>query len=444
MSQVLQNNVQNANLTTDLSSITTASTNLQAGVNALTQVQNLLTSVQSLALQANNATTTSSTDTTLAAQVNSTITQLVQLANQQLPNGQYLFGGTSSENPPFNVTSSDATGQPASVDYQGNQQDSNVIVSQNMTVNTLIPGSEVFESQDRGAAVYSGSTGAAAGSGTDSATGQGMLLVQHTLTTFDGTSGVTAGISSASGDTIIGPDGTNTLKIDDTSGNGTSGTVSLNGGPAVAFTNNDTNLKVTGSNGDVVYLNTTAITPGFSGSVSLTATGTLSVDGGTTTVPINFTGDQTVTNGATGAVTNVNSTNIRQAGTDQVDYQGTSSLFQTLINLRNTIANTQGLSATDRTAALGQQIAELDRATTNVANVMGTQSAQAQALTNLQTNLTQVQTNVEQSTSNLQDTNMATAVVNLQQQMNVYQASLQVAAQVNQLSLGNYLSTTAG
>jgi flagellin-like hook-associated protein FlgL len=75
---------------------------------------------------------------------------------------------------------------------------------------------------------------------------------------------------------------------------------------------------------------------------------------------------------------------------------------------------------------------------------MGTQSAQAQALTNLQTNLTQVQTNVEQSTANLQDTNMATAVVNLQQQMNLYQASLQVAAQVNQLSLANFLGNSGG
>ena len=46
--------------------------------------------------------------------------------------------------------------------------------------------------------------------------------------------------------------------------------------------NSDTNLKVSAPNGDVVYVNTTAVVPGFSGNVDITADGMLSVDGGTT------------------------------------------------------------------------------------------------------------------------------------------------------------------
>jgi flagellin-like hook-associated protein FlgL len=259
------------------------------------------------------------------------------------------------------------------------------------------------------------------------------------LTTYAGSSGVTAGSSAVSGDTVIGPAGANSIGINDTSGTGASGTVSLNGGPAVAFSNLDSDLKVTGLNGEVVYLNTTAIAPGFNGSVSMTATGSVSVDGGATSTPIDFSGNQVLTNSKTGAITNVDSSNIRQAGTDQVHYQGTSDLFQTLIALRDIIANTQGLSSTDRSAMLQQQIAEVDRSTNNIAKVVGVQSVQVQSLSSLKDHLTQLQLNVQQSTDNLQTTDPAAAVIDLQKQMNLYQASLQIAAQINSMTILNFL-----
>ena len=121
-----------------------------------------------------------------------------------------------------------------------------------------------------------------------------------------------------------------------------SGTASLNGGPAISWTNTDTNLQVVGPNGEVAYIDTSAITAGFNGSVSLTANGTLSTDGGASTTPITFSSNQVVTNSQTGAVTNVNSTNIHQAGTDHLEYTGTLDAFQTLIALRNDLLNTRG------------------------------------------------------------------------------------------------------
>jgi len=439
MAQILRNNVQDARFTSDIQLIADASSKLQTGVDTLTSVQDLLTNVKSLALQANNITTSSVTNDTLAKQVDTALNQLLKLANQTLPDGSYLFGGTASTQAPFAVASKDSTGKTASVAYNGSQQSSEVIVSQSVNSTTMLSGKDVFQSRARGATAFTGTTGAAAGTGTDSATGDGTLTVQHTLTTFAGASGVSAGASSASKDTVIGPAGANSLVINDTSGNGTAGTISLNGGPAVAFTNSDSDLKVTGPAGEVVYLNTTSIAAGFNGSVALTATGTLSTDGGATSTPIDFSGNQVVTNGTTGAITNINSSQIRQAGTDQVHYQGTSDLFQTLVSLRDMIANTQGLSATDRSAALQQQISELDRSLTNVGNVIGSQSVQAQSLSSLKDHLTQLQLNLKQSTNDLQSTDTATAIVDLQQQMNLYQASLQIAAQINSLTLINFL-----
>lgn len=439
MAQVMGNHVQDTRLTNDIAQIQDASSKLQAGVDTLTGVQDLLTNVKSLALQANNVTTPAATNAAISKQVNTALDQLLRLANQMLPDGSYLFSGTASKTAPFSVTSTNASGQPTAITYNGTSQTSEVIVSKGVTASAMLSGQTVFQPRDRSATTYVGNTGAAAGTGTDSATGQGQLLVQHLSTTYSGGSGIAAGSSSDAGDTVIGPAGAHSLVINDTSGTGTAGTVSLNGGPAVAFTNLDSDLKVTGPDGEMIYVNTTAIAPGFNGSVSLTASGSLSVDGGTTSTPIDFSGNQVITDGASGAMTNVDSTNIRRAGTDQVQYRGTSDLFQSLIALRDTIANTQGLSAQDRSAVLQQQIAELDRSINSIGDTIGSQAVQSESLSNLKTHLTNLQLGLSQSTDNLEATDTAAAVIDLQQQMNLYQASLQIAAQVNSLSLLDFM-----
>src|SRR5262249_39694406 len=140
-------------------------------------------------------------------------------------------------------------------------------------LDVLYSGQAVFGATNRGATTVIGTTGAKAGSGTDTATANTQLLVSHTLTTFASGSGVAAGTSSAAGDTIIGASGTHKLTINDTSGNGSAGTISLNGGPPVSYDSSQTNLKVQGPNGEVVYLDTTAMTPGFNGTIDMTATG---------------------------------------------------------------------------------------------------------------------------------------------------------------------------
>lgn len=439
MATVMGNKVQDTRYTNDIALVQNASAKLQTSVDTLTSVQDLLTNVKSLALQANNVTTPAATNATLAKQVNTAIDQLLQFANQTLPDGSFLFSGTASKSTPFSVTSTNAAGQPMEISYNGSNQKSEVIVSRSVTATTMLSGQDVFQSRVRASTAFIGHTGASAGTGTDNATGHGQLLVQHLSTSFAGASGVAAGTSSALKDTVIGPAGANSLVINDTSGTGASGTVSLNGGPAIAFTNLDSDLKVTGPAGEVVYLNTTGITAGFNGTVDMTATGALSVDSGATSTPIDFSGNQIVVDGVTGKVTNVNSTNIRQAGTDQIEYQGTSDIFQTLIALRDTIANTQNLSGKDRSALLQKQIAELDRSQSSIGDSIGSQSVQAQSLSNLKDHLTTLQLSLGQSTDNLEATDTAAAVVSLQQQMNLYQASLQIAAKVNTLTLMDFI-----
>ena len=439
MVQILQNRAEDLRLDTHLSTIRDAGVVLQTSVDAMTESREVLTQARDIAINVNSGSHDSATDGAFAHEIDVALDRLLRVANRQLPDGRYLFGGTASGTVPFAVTSTDSASRPTAVAYRGSDQDSEAVVGKALSVGTLISGSRVFQARDRQTTVFTGSTGARPGSGTDNATVRGTLLVKHMLTTIAGASGLSTGSSSATGDTILGPSGVHSLTINDTSGTGASGTVSLNGGPPLAFTNADTNLKVTGPKGEVVHLNTTAISPGFSGSAALTATGTLSVDGGTTSIPIDFSANQVVTDGTSGAMTNVDSSLIRQAGKEQLDYRGTADVFQTLIALRDTIRNSQGLSAADRSKALGNGIADLDRISKGVIEAMGSQSVQAEYLTKLQERTADVQLELQKTNDNLESVDVAGTIADLKKQENLYQMSLQLVARMNSLSLADFL-----
>jgi flagellar hook-associated protein 3 len=439
MVSLLASKAQDARLGTYLQNIQTAQSPLNASVSALQDVNSILSQAKQIAIQGSSSVRDSDNSfETLAQQVDNLLSRLVGDANSQ-SDGQYIFAGAAPNTIPFVVTN-DSQGRPQSVVYHGSSQTATAPVSQQQSVNTLYPGSEVFQQRQRGATVFTGNTGAATGTGTDSAVGEGTLLVAHTSTSYASGSGVQPGTSSVAGDTILGPSGANTLTIVDTSGTGASGTISLNGGTPVAFTNGDTNLEVTGPQGAVAYVNTTAITPAFNGTVNITANGSLSVDGGASSVPINFSSNQVVTNSTTGAVTNVNSTNIRSTGADQVEYTGTFDAFQVLMALRDDLRNTQGLGSTQQIQSVSQLIGEVDRVSSSVSDILGQQSATLQNLSAVQGNLQQVQLDTKQRESNLGDADITSVVVGIQQQQQLLQLTFDVTARSFDQSLLNFLS----
>jgi flagellin-like hook-associated protein FlgL len=77
---------------------------------------------------------------------------------------------------------------------------------------------------------------------------------------------------------------------------------------------------------------------------------------------------------------------------------------------------------------------------TSVGNYVGIQATQAQTLSKLSDHITQLQLDLKQATDDIESTDTASAIVDLQQQMNLYQASLQLAAQINSMSLLKFLS----
>jgi flagellar hook-associated protein 3 FlgL len=433
----MASNAQDLQLTTYLSNLQGAQTQLNSGVSALQQAESILSQAKQIAIQGSNAGNDSNSLATLAQQLNDLIGQMVNVANTQ-QGTQYLFGGAATASAPFKIGASDAQGNTESVAYQGAEGQSEALIGPQQAVATTYDGSQIFQSRQRGQTVFDGSTGAGPGTGTDSATGEGTLLVAHTTTIYAGGSGVQPGTSSVAGDTIIGLAGAHFLTIQAAGAEGQPGTISLDGGTPIALSANP-DLEVSGPNGQVVYVDTTGIDPSFSGNVQITANGTLSVDGGKSAVPIDFSGNQVVTNSTTGAVTNVDSSSIVATGSTQLDYSGTYDVFQIMIALRDDLNNTQGLSDSQLSNVISGHLADLAQATSGVTQGLGMLSANAQNLQSVQQRLQLVQLSTQQRTSDLQSADISSVVVGLQEEQNLYSLTLDSASKILSESLLNFL-----
>lgn len=420
-----------ARMDTERSNITTTRQRLGTANSQLLEAQQILVKVNDLVLQARQSVEPTEREI-LAKEVAGLRGRLVDLANTRY-GGEYLFAGAASNVQPFQVAA-DGTVAYAGADVRGATQ-----IRPTTRIDVLYSGSEVFLSGDRRPSSFLGPTGAAPGLGTDSATGYGELRVIHTLTTYAGGSGVAAGSGSAAGDTVIGPSGAHNLTIVDTSGTGAAGTVSLNGGPPVAFTNADSNLQVTGPDGEIVFVDTTSITAGFSGSVALTASGALSTDNGATQVAIDFSANQQVLSGATGKVTNVDSSNIRRAGTETVDYTGTADVFALLDRLHSDLTNEAGVGNADWHRSMSRHLQDIESTQDRWLNVIGQQAVSLENLDALQSRISDLQFEQEKLASDIAGADMANAVLRLQQEQTMLQYTLAASARMFDISIVDYL-----
>lgn len=438
---LLANQAQEQRLDSFLSNMREANTALDIGVSRLQESASIINEARRIALEAGQGSNSQNTMDFFAREVDSLFTRFLGAANTQQDN-RFIFSGTATQTAPFAITASDSEGFATSVQYQGARERAEISVSQQQTVAVRYAGNEVFQQRSRGPTVIQGGTGAAAGTGTSSATGDGQLLVAHTATIYDPGpgSGVAPGAGSAAGDTIIGPLAAHQLNIVDTSGTGASGTVTLDGGSVFNWTSADTNLLVQSGNGASVFVDMSAITPTFSGNVGITANGTLSVDGGASSIAINFSNNQVVTNSTNGAVTMIDSTNVLRTGTDNIKYTGTFDAFQILISLRDDLRNTRNLSSGDQIAAIQGRLSELERVHTDILNVVGEQSTSLQNLDGLETRVRDIKLETRKFISDLEGADITEVVTNLQSQQNQLRLTLAAAARLFDQSLLDFLT----
>jgi len=103
---------------------------LSATDGALSSASTIIQSARQIAVQGANSDQTPESFTALSDQVNGLIQQLTQVANSDL-HGRYLFSGTNTKTPPYDVTQT----------YQGNTQAVTATVGPNYSLQINTPGS---------------------------------------------------------------------------------------------------------------------------------------------------------------------------------------------------------------------------------------------------------------------------------------------------------------
>jgi flagellar hook-associated protein 3 FlgL len=124
-----------------LSSISTVSGELQSADSTLNSVTTALQQAISLGVEGANGTLNASDQQALAVQVQGIQSQLVNLANLAYQ-GNYVFAGTATSTPPYVLDSTSSSG----VTYQGNSGVNSITVGNQYTVQTNLPGSQLFSS----------------------------------------------------------------------------------------------------------------------------------------------------------------------------------------------------------------------------------------------------------------------------------------------------------
>jgi flagellar hook-associated protein 3 FlgL len=154
----------------------------------------------------------------IAEGINSILEQMALLANTE-HNNQYLFGGSDTASAPYLVEHSG--GEIISVTYQGSLQDRTTEVAPGVNSTAFTVGDRIFSSHDRAEPLFLGDTGAQAGTGTSSVTGDVWLTVIHDgsnykLSIDDGASYVTVPAGGDTNQAVTDPRTDKVLYVDTT------------------------------------------------------------------------------------------------------------------------------------------------------------------------------------------------------------------------------------
>jgi len=136
----VQNQSQQSQIDQYLQNTNTLEGMLQTADSTLGSVVTALNQAISLGVQGSNGDLSSSNRQEIAQQMQSLQSQIVQLANASYQ-GNYLFGGTATQAAPFALDPA----QPSGVRYNGNSSVNSVQIAQGRSIQTNLPGSQIFQ-----------------------------------------------------------------------------------------------------------------------------------------------------------------------------------------------------------------------------------------------------------------------------------------------------------
>jgi flagellar hook-associated protein 3 FlgL len=136
---MVQNTIETKDVDQYTQNVSSVLSTVQSADSALSSVVSSLTTAVTLGTEGANGTTYASDQQEVATQVQGILTSVVSEANTSLQ-GSYLFGGTASTEVPYTADSTSASGYT----YNGNNGVNSVTVGDDLTVQSNIPGSQIF------------------------------------------------------------------------------------------------------------------------------------------------------------------------------------------------------------------------------------------------------------------------------------------------------------
>lgn len=371
-------------LTNDTVTQGTLQVQLGTANSVYSSVSSLLDNVQSVVEQGLNAATNSQNLSSLSEQIESSTQQLMSLGNTQLPNGNYLFGGTRGNIPPFQA---DSTGN---ISYFGDSGQSQATIDNGTTANTLVSGDTL----------------------TSSLSGNGISLVTATGQNNGSGQIQQAGLSNVPQANAFQA-GSNQIQVTfskDSSGN-------------LTYTATEVPGTFSNANGQAVF------TPTPNGTKTKLAGGPIntSTQGGTS---LNVLGMNFQITGSPEAGDSFNITPARP--------QTAFALFQQISSTLNGARETPAQTA-QTNQMLNQDLAGLDQYQQGVTTAQAQNGVTLQALANAKTNTSAQQTAAQTTIDNAVGVNMPAAITNMNESITAIEASMKAFSEAQSLSLFKYL-----
>jgi flagellar hook-associated protein 3 FlgL len=285
----------------------------------------------------------------LAEGINDILEQVVSLANTK-HKGQYLFGGSNTTSEPYLIERTN--GQITGVTYQGSLENREIEVALGVKSSAFHVGYDIFHSDDRSDPIFLGDTGATAGSGTSSVKNDVWLTV-----TYDGSD--------------------YNLSIDDAVPVIDVGDVS-----------DPSNVAVTNSAGQVLY---------------------------------------------------VDATTISSTGVEPVSIPGTHDIFNTLISIRDMLKNEKELSGARLRELQDNSLISLEEVSELIIQAEVSVGSKIGFLDNLKGSLNNLKYNTEDETTRLQEADIAQIAIDLSRRDVLYQMSLSIAGKIMSISLLDFI-----
>jgi flagellar hook-associated protein 3 FlgL len=138
MSEVLDDQSTQSSVDQYSNNITQLQSTATISASAMNTLQSLTSQVSTLATDAANSANAAQLPT-YASEMTSLIQQAISLGNTTDGEGNYIFGGTNSNTPPF-VATTDASGNITGVTYQGNSGTAKSEIASGVTVSATVPG----------------------------------------------------------------------------------------------------------------------------------------------------------------------------------------------------------------------------------------------------------------------------------------------------------------